>query len=144
MALSAPVESEPLMGSAPDQAPEAVQAVALVADQFKVELLPLATLVGLALSVTVGAGAATVTVVDWAAEPPVPLHVKVYLVVAVRAPVLCEPLVASLPLHPPDAVQDVVLVDDQVSVAAAPLLTVLGLAEKVTVGAGALTVTVAD
>ena len=88
--------------------------------------------------------AATVTVVDWAAEPPVPLQVKVYLVVAVRAPVLCEPLVASLPLHPPDAVQDVVLVDDQVSVAAAPLLTVLGLAEKVTVGAGALTVTVAD
>ena len=128
----------------PDQPPEAVQDVALVEDQDKVELPPLATLPGVAVSVTPGTGAATVTVVDWAARPPGPLQVSVYRLVAVSAPVLCEPLVGSLPFQPPEAVQEVVLVEDQVSVAAAPLATVLGLAAKVTVGAGAMTVTVVD
>jgi len=48
----------------PDQAPDAVQVVALVADQLNVELLPLATVLGLAASVTVGAEEVTVTVAD--------------------------------------------------------------------------------
>ena len=56
LALSAPVDCEPLEGLVPDQAPEAVQAVALVADQVKVELLPLAIVLGLADKATVGAG----------------------------------------------------------------------------------------
>lgn len=56
----------------------------------------------------------------------------------------CEPLIALLPDQPPEAVQAVVLVDDQVSVVAPPLLTVLGAAERLTVGAGVLTDTVAD
>lgn len=56
----------------------------------------------------------------------------------------CDPLVGSLPLHPPDATQAVALVDDQDSVEAAPLATVLGLALKLTVGAAEATVTVAD
>ena len=51
------------MACAPDHPPEAVQAVALVEDQVNVELPPLETLVGLALSDTVG-GAETVTVAD--------------------------------------------------------------------------------
>ena len=55
-----------------------------------------------------------------------------------------EPLVAIAPLHAPDAAQEVALVDDQDSDDALPLVTVLGLAFKVTVGAGELTVTVAD
>jgi hypothetical protein len=38
--------------------------VALLEDQFNVEVPPLATLVGLALSVTVGAAAVSVTVAD--------------------------------------------------------------------------------
>jgi hypothetical protein len=38
----------------------------------------------------------------------------------------------------------VALVDDQVNVDAAPLLTVLGFAERVTDGAGLVTDTVAD
>jgi hypothetical protein len=63
---------------------------------------------------------------------------------AVSAPVDCEPLIALLPDQAPEAVQEVVLVDDQVNADAAPLLTVLGAAEKLTVGAGAVTVTVAD
>ena len=56
----------------------------------------------------------------------------------------CEPLVALLPDHPPEAVQEVALVADQVKVELAPLATVLGLADKVTTGAGGVTETVAD
>jgi hypothetical protein len=41
-----------------------VQEVALVEDQLSVDLPPLATLVGLALNVMLGAGADTDTVVD--------------------------------------------------------------------------------
>lgn len=67
-----------------------------------------------------------------------------YLVVALSADVACEPLVASPPLQPPEAVQEVALVEDQVSTEVAPLATVLGLALKVTAGAGLVTVTVAD
>ena len=59
-----------------------------------------------------------------------------------RAPVDCEPLVALVPDHAPEAVQDVAFVADQVSVALLPLVTELGLALNVTVGTGALTETV--
>jgi hypothetical protein len=75
--LSAPVDCEPLVASLPDQAPEAVQEVAWVADQLRVELLPLATVLGLAVKLTVGAGEVTDTVTDCAALPPAPLQVSV-------------------------------------------------------------------
>jgi hypothetical protein len=45
------------------------------------------------------------------------------------------PLVGIVPLQPPEAVQEVALVDDHFKVDAAPLLTVLGVAERVTAGA---------
>ena len=61
LALRAPVDCEPLEALVPDQAPEAVQAVALLADQAKVELLPLAIVLGLADNATVGAGGVTDT-----------------------------------------------------------------------------------
>jgi hypothetical protein len=78
LAVSAPVDCEPLTGLAPDQDPEAVQAVALVADQVRAELLPLATVLGLAARVTVGTGCVTETVADCAALlPPVPVQVRV-------------------------------------------------------------------
>jgi len=48
------------------------------------------------------------------------------------------------PVQPPLAVQEVAWVADQLRVAAPPLVTVLGLLEKVTVGMGAVTDTVAD
>jgi hypothetical protein len=54
------------------------------------------------------------------------------------------PLVDIAPLQPPEAVQEVALVDDHVKVDAPPLLTVLGLAERVTTGADWVTETVAD
>jgi hypothetical protein len=107
----------------------------LVEDQVNVELPPLATLVGLALKETLGRAAETVTAADCVAEPPTPVHVSENFVVAVRADVAVAPLVAWLPPQPPDAIQEVVLVDDQVNVEALPLLTVLGLADRVTAGA---------
>ena len=48
-----------------------------------------------------------------------------------------------LPDQAPPAVHDVLLAEDHVNVDAAPLLTVLGLAIKLTVAAAALTETVA-
>ena len=75
--LRAPVDCDPLAASLPDQPPEAVQAVALVEDQVSAALLPLVTVLGAALKVTVGAGEVTETVADWAAEPPAPVQVSV-------------------------------------------------------------------
>ncbi len=48
----------------PDQAPEAVHEVALVDDHVSEELFPLATVLGLADNVMVGAGGVTETVAD--------------------------------------------------------------------------------
>jgi hypothetical protein len=62
--VSAPVDCDPLTALVPDHAPEAVQEVAWVADQLSVEPLPLATVLGLAVNVTVGAGWVTDTVTD--------------------------------------------------------------------------------
>lgn len=78
MALSAPVDCEPLVALVPDQPPAAVQEVALVEDQLRVDALPLATVLGLAprLTVTVGTGV-TVTVATCTALPPVPVQVSV-------------------------------------------------------------------
>lgn len=116
----------------------------MVVDQLKVELAPLEMLVGLAVSDTLGAGGDTVTVADCAAEPPAPVQVSVYLVVAESAGVAAEPLVGSEPLHPPEAVQEVALVEDQVKVDVAPVLIVLGFADRVTAGGVCVTDTVAD
>ena len=67
------------------------------------------------------------------------------MVLAVRALLDCDPLMALVPDQPPEAVQAVALVDDQVSLDVPPLATVLGMALKPTVTDGcALTETVAD
>jgi hypothetical protein len=59
------VDCEPLRVLEPDQLPAAVQEVALVADQLKVDVPPLAAVLGLAPIVTVVAGTGdTLTVVD--------------------------------------------------------------------------------
>jgi hypothetical protein len=66
-------------------------------------------------------------------------------VLALSAPVLALPVVGSFPDHPPEAVQLVAFVEDQASVDADPLLTVPGVAVRLTVGlTGAETLTVAD
>jgi len=132
----------PLVGSEPDQPPEAVHAVAPVELQVRFEVWPLATEEGLALSDTVGAFAVTVTVTDWDAEPPAPVHVTVNFVFDVRVAVTLVPLVDNAPDQPLDAVHAVALVELQIRVDELPEVTVLGLAVSWTVGAAADTVTV--
>jgi hypothetical protein len=61
----------------PDQAPEAVQLVALAAVQFNVALLPLVMALGPTLRPTVGVGDLIETVVDWTAVPPGPEQLSV-------------------------------------------------------------------
>ncbi len=89
-------------------------------------------------------GAVTLTVVLWVAAPALPLQVRLYVVLAVSADVDLDPLGATLPDHPPDAVQAVALLELQVSNAVAPLAMLVGLALKVTAGGVAATVTVVD
>jgi hypothetical protein len=75
------------------------------------------------------AAAVTATVALCEADPPLELvQLSVYVVAAVSALVLAVPLVDSLPDHPPDAVQDVASVVDQVNVELPPLVTLAGLA----------------
>ena len=71
------MDCEPFTAFVPDQAPPAVQVVALVVDQFNVALLPLVTALGPTERVTVGVGDLTETVADWAAVPPRPEQVSV-------------------------------------------------------------------
>jgi hypothetical protein len=73
-AVSAPLDCEPLRAMLPDQAPDALHAVAWAVDQLSVELPPLATVLGLAdrLMVGAGVGVVTATVTDWLALPPAP------------------------------------------------------------------------
>ena len=145
LALSAPVDWEPLMALLPDQPPEAVQAVALLETQLKVELPPLATVLGLALMLTVALGAAlTVTVADWAALPPLPVQLSVKVELVVSAPVDWVPDTAFVPDQAPEAVQEVAFVAVQFNVALLPLVMALGPTLKLTVGAAALIETVAD
>jgi hypothetical protein len=133
----------PVSASLPLQPPEAVHEVAFVLDQASVEAPPAVMLVGVAVSVTLGAAAVTVTRVEAGVLPPGPEQVKVYVVVVVGDS-SAVPLVACVPVQPPDAVQLVALVLDQVSVELAPAVMLVGEALSATVGAGGVTVTVAE
>jgi hypothetical protein len=116
----------------------------LVACQFKLEPPPLATLLGFAVKVMVGAGEVTATVVDCDPLPPGPVQLNTNVALAVSAPVDCDPWVPLLPDQAPEAVQAVALAVLHVRVALAPLATVLGAACNDTVGRADLIATVAD
>jgi len=92
-----------------------------------------------------------VTVADALLVPPEPVQARLKVLVLVKATVDWLPEVALVPVHPlaPEAVQEVALVEDQVSVEVAPFATEVGFAASDTVGAGGGggvpgTVTVAD
>jgi hypothetical protein len=87
-----PTAWAPFTGSLPDQAPEAVHAVALVEDQLSAELPPEATVLGLAVKEMVGACAATDTVADCVTLPPGPAQVSVNAEVASIGPMDNDPL----------------------------------------------------
>jgi len=134
VAVRAPVLCVPLVAFAPLQPPEAVQEVALVELHVSVEALPLGTEAGFAVSATVGADATVMVALATLLVPPVPLQVSEYDVVTVIAPVSCVPLVAFAPLQPPEAVQEVALVELHVNVDAAPLTTEVCAALRDAVG----------
>src|SRR5262245_39184246 len=137
VALSAPVDWLPEVALVPDQSPEAVQEVALVEDQASVEDAPLVTDVGFVVSDTVGSvDAVAVTLADTLALPPAPVQVRGKSVLALSAPLDWLPEVALVPDQPPEAVQLLALVEDQVSVEAPPLRTDVGFAVNDTVGGG--------
>lgn len=73
---SAPVDQVPLVATALLQPPDAVQDVAFADVQVNVDMPPLATVVGEAASVTVGAGETTTTSADCEAWPPGPVQVN--------------------------------------------------------------------
>jgi len=138
VAVTAPVLWLPPVASAPLQPPEAVQEVALVELHVSVDAPPLTMDVGFAVSATVGAGTTLTVAVATLLVPPVPVQANEYAVVAMRAPVLWLPLVASAPLQPPEAVHDVAADELQFSVEAVPLLTVVCAAPRDAVGCGRL------
>ena len=103
----------------------------------RVEASPAEILAGVTDSDTVGDdGGVTVTVIVLDLVPPSPVHVNVKLVVADKAPVAADPLVARGPLQPSLAVHAVASVDDHVRSAAVPAATLVGLADSDTVGDG--------
>jgi hypothetical protein len=115
--VSGPTLWLPVSALEPDQAPEALHEVALLEDHVSIEDPFMATLVGLAVRVTVGSGAgSTVTVTDWPALPPAPVHVRMNVLLAVNDPRVSLPEVALVPDHAPEAVHEVALLEDQVSV----------------------------
>jgi hypothetical protein len=113
-----------------------VTLVAFVVDQVSVELCPALMLVGLAEKLTVGAGVEplTVTVAVAVVVPPAPVAVNVYVVVAVGVTVTA-PEAETVPM-PLSIVTVLALVVFQVRVELWPEVMVVGLAEKVAVGAG--------
>lgn len=138
LAASAAETSLPLVALVPVQPPLAVQLVAFVDDQARLVDEPLVTEAGVAVSVTVGAtGAVTVTEALAWPLPPAPLQLRLKVALAVSAAEFSLPLVALLPVQPPDAVHEVALLLLQVSAAAEPEMTLVGLALSVTVGAAA-------
>jgi hypothetical protein len=88
-----------------------------------VEALPAVTVVGFAVSEAVGGSLTmTVTLAGWLV-PSLPAHVRVNVVSSASGPVLRLPLGANVPLHPPEAAQEVALEDDHVSVVEPPAST---------------------
>jgi hypothetical protein len=127
---------EPLTGRTPLHPLEAVHEAALVEFHISVEAAPTVTVVGLAVSTTIGAGTTLTVATATLLVPPEPVQVNEYEVVAVSAPVLWLPLGARVALQPPEAAHDVASVELQVSTEVPPLPTVVCTALMDAVGCG--------
>jgi hypothetical protein len=136
LAVTGPVDCEPDTFLLPVHAPEAVQAVAFMLVQVRLDEAPELTVGGMACSTTCGGEEVTVTVVDWVADPPGPVQVNTYSVLLDSLPVTQVPLVAIDPCQPPLPTQSVAPVVCQVSVEVASPLMVVGEADRLMTGAG--------
>jgi hypothetical protein len=85
-----------------------------------------------------------VTVTERFTLPPAPVQLSVKVLVVMSGPRVSLPEMALLPDQASEAVQEVALVEDQVSVDDPPLVIDAGFAASDTVGTGGNTVTVAD
>ena len=74
--MTGPVLCVPLVALLPLQLPDAAHEVAFVELQVSVDAAPLATDVGFAVSVTVGAGTTVTVAVATLLVPPVPVHIN--------------------------------------------------------------------
>lgn len=126
------------------QPPVAVQVVAAVEDHVSVEEPPAATLLGLAVTTTLGFGT-TVTVAAPLDVPPAPVQLIVKTVVALMPETSWLPLVVVLLVQLPEARHEVALLELHISVAAPPARMLAGFAVTTTTGAtGASTAIVAE
>lgn len=127
------VVATPVVVRSPLHAPDALQLVAWVDDQVRVDVEPLTTCVGFAVNVTVGATVEpTVTVtLLLMVLPSTPRHAKVNRVVAVNPEITWEPDSAFRPFHASEPQHNLVPVVVQVNVVLPPLTTDVGLAENV-------------
>jgi hypothetical protein len=108
--VKAGVVKVPEVGSVPAQPPDAMHDVAFVDVHVKTDVAPLAIEAELALNVTVGSGA-TLIIADCVVVPPAPVQAIANVVVLDKAVNASEPEVDWLPVQPPEATQDVALVD---------------------------------
>lgn len=110
--------------------------------------MPSAFVVGGVHDTVTARGALWVTLTDTAsdAEPPSPEHDRLNEVSVDSGPTVACPEIARAPDQPPEAMQDLTLLEDQASVAVVLGSTEEGVAVKATVGFGAgdPTVTTAD
>jgi hypothetical protein len=150
VSLSAGVASLPDNPRAPLHPPDAVQLVASVDVHVSIAVPVGSTLVGFAVNETVGVGGGgggggeveTFTVTERPIVPPAPVQSRSKVDVVLSCADCCDPDVALLPAQAPDAAQVVAFWLLQVSVVRAPVATVVGFAEKLSVGAASrLTVT---
>jgi len=114
------IVSDPAVTLFPDQSPDAVQLVTWVPAQLSVVEPLVVSEPGFAVKESVGTGSATVTLTVSLTDPLVPLQVKVNVLSAISAPVVCVPEVARLPDQSPEALQPLVLPLSQLKVVEAP------------------------
>lgn len=106
---NAPVDAEPVVDLPPVQPPAAVHAVLFVATQNSVADAPAVTADRSPEKSTVGGAALPPmsTVTRCVAEPPAPSQVSTYVPALLIGPALAEPVTGRVPVHAPDAWQDV-------------------------------------
>jgi hypothetical protein len=95
---------------------------------------PAVTEIGFAISVAVGGSSTTIATDAVRLVPAVPVHVSEKVVSSPSGPMLRLPAAAKVPLQPPDALQEVALDEDQVSVAEPPASIVVLDASRLAVG----------
>lgn len=136
--MRAPVSNVPEKVFEPLHAPEAVHDDMFELFHASVDAWPVATWEGVADKVNNDSGLITTVTERTIVDPFVPLHVRVYVLLSETLPVDCVPLTAFVPVQLPEATQDIVLIDDQVSVADPLSATTGGAAAKFNSGAGAV------